>query len=91
MRTFLPTPSSGMANPMTTAADLIVGGTSGAPARLGKGSDGQVLTVDPATHVLVWATPASGFSDPTTTKGDLIVHGAIGDTKSTSQDFAPAA
>jgi hypothetical protein len=64
-----------MTNPMTTAADLIVGGTSGAPARLGKGSDGQVLTVDPSTHLLVWATPSSGFADPTTTKGDLIVHG----------------
>jgi hypothetical protein len=48
-----------MANPMTTAADLIVGGTAGAPARLAKGSDGQVLTVDPSTHLLVWATPAA--------------------------------
>ena len=64
-----------LANPMTTPADLIVGGTSGTPARLAKGSDGQVLTVDPSTHLLVWATPASGFADPTTTKGDLIAHG----------------
>lgn len=66
-------------NPMTTAADLIVGGVSGAPARLAKGSDGQVLTVDPSTHLLVWATPASGFSNPMTTAGDLIV----GDTGGT--------
>ncbi|MFN2466130.1 MAG: hypothetical protein ABR598_07690 [Candidatus Dormibacteria bacterium] len=50
----------GMANPMTTAADLIVGGAAGAPARLAKGADGQVLTVDPTTHLLVWATPAAG-------------------------------
>ena len=58
------------ANPMTTAADLIVGDTGGTPARLAKGSDGQVLTVDPSTHLLVWATPGSG-SSPLTTKGDI--------------------
>ncbi len=65
-----------MTNPMTTQDDLIVGGVSGALARLAKGADSQVLTVDPTTHHLVWANSASGFSDPTTTKGDLIVHGA---------------
>lgn len=37
--------SSGMSNPMTTAGDLIVGGASGAPERLGIGSNGQVLSV----------------------------------------------
>lgn len=50
---------TGFANPMTTPADLIVGTTAGAAARLAKGSDGQVLTVDPTTHLLVWATPAA--------------------------------
>src|SRR5574337_406615 len=68
--------SAGMANPMTTQDDIIVGGAAGAPGRLAKGSDGQVLTVDPITHHLLWATPTSGFADPTTTKGDLIVHGS---------------
>lgn len=68
--------SPGLTNPMTTQDDLIVAGSGGTPARLAKGTDGQVLTVDPTTHHLVWATPASGFADPTTTKGDLIVHGA---------------
>lgn len=57
-------------NPMTTQDDLIVGGASGAPGRLAKGSDGQVLTVDPTTHHLIWATPGSS-SSPLTTKGDL--------------------
>jgi hypothetical protein len=38
-----PPGGSGMTNPMTTAGDIIVGGASGAPARLAKGSDGQVL------------------------------------------------
>lgn len=37
--------SSGMSNPMTTAGDIIVGGSGGAPERLGIGSNGQVLTV----------------------------------------------
>lgn len=64
-------------NPMTTAADLIVGGASGAPTRLGVGSATQVLTV--VGGVLAWATPASGgMTNPMTTPGDVIVGGASG-------------
>lgn len=44
---------SGMANPMTTAGDMIVGGASGTPARLGIGSNGQVLKI--VGGALVWA------------------------------------
>src|SRR5258708_33059234 len=65
-----------LTNPMTTPADLIVGGTAGAPTRLAKGSDSPVLTVDPTTHLLVWATPSGGFSDPMTTRGDTIIRNA---------------
>lgn len=74
---WLTTATSGapMANPMTSAGDLIVGGSGGAPTRLGKGSGSQVLTVDPSTLSVGWANSAAGFADPTTTKGDLIVHG----------------
>jgi flagellar basal body rod protein FlgC len=32
-------------NPMTTAGDIIYGGTNGAPTRLAKGTDGKVLTL----------------------------------------------
>ncbi len=46
---------------LTTQDDIIVRDAS-APARLAKGSDGQVLTVDPTTHHLVWATPAASIS-----------------------------
>jgi hypothetical protein len=46
-----------MANPMTTAGDLIVGGASGAPTRLGIGSEGQVLTR--VGGVPVWANSAA--------------------------------
>lgn len=56
------TPQSPLSNPMTTQDDLIVGGAAGAPARLAKGADSQVLTVDPTTHHLSWATPAAGGS-----------------------------
>lgn len=35
----------GLANPMTTAGDLIVGGASGAPTRLAVGAGGQVLGI----------------------------------------------
>lgn len=37
--------TSGMTNPMTTAGDIIVGGASGTPTRLGIGSNGQILGV----------------------------------------------
>lgn len=66
---------AGFVTPMTTQDDLIVGGVSGVAARLAKGTDSQVLTVDPATHHLVWATP---FTNPMTTAGDLIVGGVSG-------------
>lgn len=49
-------------NPLTTAGDLIVSGASGAPTRLAKGNDADVLTIDPATHLPVWAAPAGGGS-----------------------------
>lgn len=50
----------GATNPLTTQDDLLVGGVGGAQVRLGKGSDGQVLRVNPTTHHLEWYTPVSG-------------------------------
>ncbi len=47
---------------LTTQDDIIVRGAT-VPARLAKGSDGQVLTVDPTTHHLVWASPGTGAPD----------------------------
>lgn len=58
----------GFANPMTALGDIIVGAEGGNPARLGKGSNGQVLTV--AAGTLGWT---DGFSNPMTTDGDMIV------------------
>ena len=57
--TWVAAAGSGMANPMTTAGDLILGGSSGTPGRLAKGADSTVLTIDPGTHLPVWAAPAT--------------------------------
>ena len=51
-------------NPMTTAGDLIVGGAAGSLARLAKGADNQVLTVDPVTHLLSYKTAGAGGTPP---------------------------
>lgn len=51
-------PMAGLSNPMTSSADLIVGGIAGAPVRLPAGASGQVLTR--TADGLVWATPATG-------------------------------
>lgn len=50
-----------LTNPMTTAEDLIVGDTGGAPKRLAKGSPGQFLRVS-VGGVLEWATTAGVIS-----------------------------
>lgn len=49
---------SGMANPMTAFGDMIVGGASGAPERLGAGADGKVLTI--VSGAAAWAAPGGG-------------------------------
>jgi len=54
---------AGMANPMTTAGDLIVGGAAGVPTRLPVGATGKVLGVTAGTPAWV-DPPASGTSLP---------------------------
>jgi hypothetical protein len=63
------TSSGGMTNPMTTAGDIIYGGTSGTPTRLAGGTSGYVLTSNGATSAPSWqaATGGSG-SGPTVTQ-----------------------
>ena len=53
---------AGIENPMTAKDDLIIGGTDGAPARLAKGTNGQVLQV--GSDGLEWATPSGGGEIP---------------------------
>jgi len=47
-----------MNNPMTTAGDIIIGGASGTPVRLGIGTEGQVLTI--VSGVPTWADAPTG-------------------------------
>lgn len=65
-----------MSNPMTTAGDVIYGGASGAPTRLGVGTAGQVLTVNAGATAPEWAAPGSGggivdYAQVKRTAGDL--------------------
>jgi len=62
---------------MTAANDLIIGGTSGAPARLAKGSNGQWLGINTSGN-LAWLNGPSSYtaSDPITI--DTTNHNAIG-------------
>jgi hypothetical protein len=52
---------SGMANPMTTAGDIITGGSAGAAQRLAVGSANQVLTV--VSGAPAWAANPGGGAD----------------------------
>lgn len=63
--------ASSLTNPMSSAGDVIIGGTGGAAQRLGVGTDGQVLTV--ASGAPAWAGPATAVSmdDATATKMGL--------------------
>src|SRR5690348_16206867 len=54
-----------LVNPMTTAGDLILGGSAGAPGRLGAGSDGSILRVDPTSHLPAWGTNAPAWGNLT--------------------------
>lgn len=53
-------------NPMTTAGDLIYGGASGVPARLGIGTALQVLRTNAGATAPEWATLSSGTTLVTT-------------------------
>jgi hypothetical protein len=50
--------TTGMVNPMTTTADIIYSSSGSTPARLGIGSNADVLTV--AGGVPTWAAPSGG-------------------------------
>lgn len=61
-------------NPMTSVGDLIIGGTAGAPDRLGVGSNGDVLTV--VSGEPTWV--ASSSSTPVTLSAGLASAAAVG-------------
>jgi hypothetical protein len=53
-------PAAGMANPMTTRGDLIVGGAAGAPTRLAAGTAGMVLQTNGPSAAPGWVSPSGG-------------------------------
>ena len=65
--------SDKMTNPMTSAGDIIVGGTSGSPTRLPMGSVGQTLSI--TTSGIGWIIPSGGAVS------------SIGDTNSVHLDL----
>lgn len=79
-------PTGGMTNPMTALGDLIVGGASGVAARLGVGTDGQVLTS--LSGSVGWAAPV-GFANPMDGYGQMITGGAGGAAMKFAQPADP--
>ncbi|MEK1941810.1 MAG: hypothetical protein AAAB16_15685, partial [Pseudomonas sp.] len=67
---------TGLTNPMTTAADIIVGGSSGVPTRLAAGTNGFVLTM--VAGAVAWAAASGGLTNPMTASGDMIIGGSSG-------------
>jgi hypothetical protein len=61
---------AGMQNPMSSAGDLIVGGDSGAPVRLGKGSNGQVLKI--VNGAPAWGTDQTGGGSSANTQSIIL-------------------
>lgn len=57
------------ANPMTTAGDMIRGGTGGAEVRVAVGTDNYVWSVSPTTHLPVWRNVFGPSPAPTDISG----------------------
>ena len=57
---------NGFASPMTTAGDIIIGGTAGAATRLAVGTDGQVLKVVSGAPAWAAETGSGGAPDDAT-------------------------
>lgn len=84
---------SGMTNPMTTAGDLIVGGTAGVETRLAAGATGgHVLTSNGSGVAPSWQASTGGSGTVTNTGGNLTANaivlgaGAV-DTKVLASNF----
>lgn len=60
VRSWIAPASGGLTNPMTTADDVIIGGSGGAPTRLAKGGNNTVLGVDGSGTLGYKADPSGG-------------------------------
>jgi hypothetical protein len=69
--------ATGMTNPMTTAGDIIVGGSSGTPNRLGIGGASQILASNGSTLSYVSASPLLGYSHTQNTSNNTAVEQVV--------------
>lgn len=79
-------------NPMTTAGDIIVGGTSGAPARLAMGAANKVLKVNSGGTAVEWGDDASAsYTDENAQDavGGMVDDGTTADIAFTYDDATP--
>ncbi len=67
-----------LTDPSTTVGDLIIRNSFNTPARLGIGTEGQVLTT--IGGLPVWSAASVGFSDPMTSIGDVIIRDGSNNT-----------
>ena len=59
---------------LTTKGDIYAASAASTPARLGVGTNDQVLTADSGEATgMKWADATGGLTDPMTTRGDIIV------------------
>lgn len=70
-------PEGSLTNPMTTSGDIIVGGASGTPARLGIGANGTVLTSNGTAAS--WQTPSGAGGGLTLTSKSVDYTLVLGD------------
>ena len=64
--------TEGMANPMTTAGDIVYGGVDGEATRLAKGTAGQVLTMNSGATAPEWGKKAQPGGVKSLTDGATI-------------------
>lgn len=75
-----------MNNPMTTAGDIVQGGASGVPARLGIGSAGDVLKVNAGATALEYGAASAGGGEFTETSRVVLTTGNLATSSSTFSD-----
>lgn len=81
-----------LSNPMTTSGDIIYGGASGAPTRLAKGADTEVLTL--TAGVPSWAAPGVGGGGDVTGPASSVDNAIVrfnGTTGKIIQDYTSGA
>ncbi len=83
----LPTSGTLIANPMSAVADIIVGGASGAPTVLTKGTSGQYLKMDSGGTAIEWGSVATSVGT-LFAAGDILLQSADTERNTSSDTYA---